>query len=141
MFYNRFTKIHNMMLSIKISDKQRDTAITYTIWIYGGIVCMSTIYGIKKGIQKWLTWKDSRHYKKISNDTIESLIDIACDGGTLAFYSMAYGVSSAIIASTAPISIPLLHFFRLDRSILPETFSTDSLDSMNSSNHDIDYNT
>jgi hypothetical protein len=36
---------------------------------------------------------------------------------------------SAFIASTAPISVPLLHFFRLDRNNLRHSYSTESFES------------
>lgn len=63
----------------------------------------------------------------MNNDSLESIVDIACDGGTLAFYSMTYALCSAFIASIASISVPILHYYRIDKNILPKTFSTDLL--------------
>lgn len=121
----RFLNFSKNMLPF--TDSQLKTAGIYGLWMYGLIVGMSTIYGIKKGIQQWLEWKMTRHYKSLHNQNIDSIIDIACDGGTLAFYAMTNGLFSAFIASTAPISVPLLHFLRLDKNYLPLTCSSDSL--------------
>jgi hypothetical protein len=92
---------------------------------------------MKKGTQKWLEWKQTRHYKKINNNSLESIVDIACDGGTLAFYSIIYALSCAFIVSISPISVPILHYYKIDKNILPKTFSTDSLCSTNSANSTI----
>lgn len=113
---------------IPFTETQQQTTKTYGLWMYGLIVGMSTVYGVKKGIQQWLEWKLTRQYKSLHNQNIDSIIDIACDGGTLAYYAMVNGIMSAVIASTAPISVPLLHFFRLDTKKIHHSFSADTFD-------------
>lgn len=128
----------NKLFVLPLTESQQKTAITYGLWMYGLIVGMSTVYGIKKGVQQWLEWKLTRHYRSLHNQNIDSIIDIACDGGTLAFYAMTNGLFSAFIASTAFVSVPILHFFRLDKNTslnrIDSDSSIDSIDSNDTNN-------
>jgi hypothetical protein len=60
------------------TETQQKTAKTYGLWMYGLIVGMSTVYGVKKGIQQWFEWKRIRRYKSLHNQNIDKMIDIAC---------------------------------------------------------------
>lgn len=56
--------LSNILSSIKFTKEQKEVGWMYFTYFYGGIVGMATIYGMKKGTQKWLEWKQTRHYKK-----------------------------------------------------------------------------
>ncbi len=97
---------------IKISDSCKEIVYLSFAYLYGGSVGLATLYGVKKGIEKWWNWKQIRTYRKISIDYIESVLNIACDGGMLTYYMVMCGLSNAAVAATCPVSVPLLlHYF------------------------------
>lgn len=87
----------------------------YFAYLYGGAITVAAIYGAKKGTDKWLHWKKTRTYKKISIDYVESVVNIACDGGTWAYYTLMCSIANAFVAATSPVSVPLLLTFFEDK--------------------------
>lgn len=94
-----------------ISESVKETTYVYFMYVYGGAIGLATIYGIKKGTQKWYEWKQKRSYRKISIDSIESVVNIACDGGAWAYYIIACAAANAMVAATSPVSVPVILYF------------------------------
>lgn len=97
--------------NIAISDDYKKTASLYFMYMYGGTIGLATLYGIKKGTQKWWNWKQKRCYKKISIDSVESVVNIACDMGVWSFYIIMCITSNVLVAATSPISVPIILYF------------------------------
>lgn len=91
--------------------KNTQTTLLSLSYLYSGAVFFASLYGIKKGTETWLNWKQTRVYRKISIDYVESVINIACDGGKWAYYALLCATSNAFIAATCPISVPILLYF------------------------------
>lgn len=137
-------KIPNVIWSIRFTDGQRQIAYVYFAYLYGGAIGLATLYGVKKGTQKWWEWKQERNYRKISIESVESVVNIACDGGAWAFYVMACALTNAFVAATSPISVPLLLYFfeepKLPHTDSLSTLSTDGdyMEEISATNVDID---
>lgn len=114
------------MPEIKISDSFKSTAHIYFTYLYGGAIGLATFYGVKKGTEKWWHWKQERTYRKISIDYIESVVNIACDGGMWAYYILMCASSNAIVAATSPVSVPILLYFFAEPPKLENSKSTTS---------------
>lgn len=93
---------------IKLSPIAKEIGSKYFKYVYGGAIGLASFYGVKKGTEKWWIWKQKRTYRKISIDSIESVVNIACDGGVWAYYIITCAFSNALVAATSPISVPII---------------------------------
>jgi len=85
-------------------------------YFYGFVILMSCAYGTKKGLEQFLTWKQSRRYIKLLKfKNIEEMVNVSCDVGTCAYYMFVNGSMNAIIGATFPISMPLLLYLCVDK--------------------------
>lgn len=126
-FINKFKTLP--AVNIHIPNNYKNTAYESFMYIYSGAIGLATLYGIKKGTQKWWEWKQKRSYRKISIDSIESVVNIACDGGAWAYYIIACSISNALVAATSPISVPVILYFLEEQKpkYLQTIISSDSM--------------
>jgi hypothetical protein len=73
-----------------------------------------TIYGIGQGIHHFLmdyyklpAIKLNKYYLK----QFEGIVNVSLKCGVLTLYILFYGLSCGVVASTAPISVPLIIYF------------------------------
>lgn len=78
------------------------------VQVYGVVVAGSFLLGSWKGFTKWLSWLKTRKYRKIAYENVETVVNITADTGKLGYNVLVAGTSSALVAATAPVSVPLL---------------------------------
>ncbi len=88
-----------------ISNSQ---AMSFPCKIYGIVVIAATIYGGVRGFGNWFNWYMTRHSLKIKYKLVEPIVNVARDGGYLGWHVMMSALFTMVVASTAPISVPLL---------------------------------
>ena len=76
--------------------------------VYGYLVAAGAVIGAFKGIGKWIDWYGTRRYRKIPYETIEPVVNIACDVGKLSYNVITSGLLSGAITATAPVSVPII---------------------------------
>ena len=96
MFQNSpFSNINNYFITIKVLG-------IITGIIGGGI-------GIVKGFEEWKVWAQYFKGRKLSNlYFLELIINYSIVLGKLLYLTGSYGISYFIVASTFPISVPIL---------------------------------
>lgn len=83
-----------------------DTAKEWGLFIYTTAVVAATVYGCGSGFTQWLTTPSTR--VRISNKTLEPIVNVCISSGSLAFHVVTAGVGSMVVAATAPVSVPLI---------------------------------
>lgn len=81
------------------------------LYTYGGVVAAAFLIGATKGVSQWVNWLSTRNYREISVKSVETVVNISCDVGKLAFNVLVGGGSSAVVAASAPVSVPILLYF------------------------------
>jgi len=77
-------------------------------YVYGGFVFLGFCRGTFSGCHAYYSWLKVRKPVSINYKLYEPTVNTIRDVGYWSFYTMQGGVGSALIAATAPISVPLM---------------------------------
>lgn len=75
---------------------------------YKGIVCLAAVYGGLRGLWDWTEWLDNRNRVPVKYGPCEPIVNTARDAGFMVWNVGLSSSVSALVAATAPVSVPLL---------------------------------
>ncbi|AYV76632.1 MAG: hypothetical protein Terrestrivirus10_16 [Terrestrivirus sp.] len=84
------------------------TAVRYAVGVYSVAVAGGFVIGSWKGFTKWSSWLETRTYRKIAYENVETVVNIAADTGKLGYNVLVAGTTSALVVATSPVSVPLI---------------------------------
>lgn len=82
---------------------------TFIKWSYYFLLFIALMNGISKGLDKW--YKYRYEVVNLGNPEVQSIVNICVSVAYLLVFVGSSSILSFIIASTAPISVPLIIFF------------------------------
>lgn len=121
-----FTKAPNILAKRNLSFNPRNTfnSIYSGFWgltnkipfghagkVYAGIVGAASFYGGVRGFARWIDWITDREPIRINYELLDPPVNISRDAGYFAWYVGTGAAASAIVAGTAPVSVPLILTF------------------------------
>lgn len=80
--------------------------------VYLGFVLYGGIRGVVSGWKKYNKWRETRKEIDVKSDLYNPIVNTVVDVGTWTNHVVLGGVGSAVIAGTAPISVPLIRSLR-----------------------------
>ncbi|VBB18164.1 hypothetical protein YASMINEVIRUS_627 [Yasminevirus sp. GU-2018] len=80
--------------------------------LYGSAVACAFVIGAANSFGPYFKWLHQRKYRRIRVKSVETVVNISVDVGKFVFDVSSAGISSALVAATAPVSVPILLMLR-----------------------------
>lgn len=82
--------------------------VRYMILLFKAFVVLASLYGGVKGFESAVKTTRGRQNIRLTNKTLEPIVNILVKVGTFISYPVFSAILSALVVATAPISVPYI---------------------------------